>query len=280
MPRSTHSGSRFSPVVAAVVVLAAVAAASIARSLIDGPGNAVAPRLTHASPKVLNEIGRVASVEQDAVGLPASVTPPVVVAGEPALRLDGRPAALYIGAEFCPLCGALRWAIVMAFGRFGVFSSLYETTSSPWDAYPSTPTFSFYGSRYSSRYLTLITVEREGNDTDGLGTRANLQALTPLESELWARYEARFGQPENFPFLDVGNEVFVLGPMYDPGVLAGLHQSQVAAQLSRAHSSVATAIIGAANYLTAAICQVTGGRPVDVCTVGAIRKAARALKLG
>ncbi|HLN05885.1 MAG TPA: DUF929 family protein [Acidimicrobiales bacterium] len=261
-------------------MLAAVAAASIVHALVYGPGKGVAPKLTPASPTVLQEIRSVTPAEQDAVGLPPSASVPFVAKREPSLRLEGRPAALYIGAEFCPDCAATRWAMVMAFDRFGAFSGLHETTSSPWDDDPSTPTFSFYGSRYESPYLSLVTVEREGNDTHGLGTRTNLQPLTALESQLWARYDARFGLPESFPFLDIGNEVFVLDSSYDPRALAGLDQQEVAAALSRSSSSIARDIIGAANYLTAAICQLTHGRPMEVCTVGAVHTAATVLGLG
>lgn len=259
------------------MILAAVAAASVTRALIYG--KAKAPKLTSASPAVLEKLGAVTAAEQDEVGLPSSVVVPSVVRGAPDLTIDRRPAAIYIGAEFCPDCAAFRWAVVMALDRFGRFSGLRETTSSPWMDDPSTPTFSFYGSRYSSKYLTLVTVEREGNDTDGPGTRTDLQPLTALESRLWSHYEAYFGQQESFPFFDIGNKVFVLGPGYDPAVLARLNQRQVAADLSRPASSVARDIIGTANYLTAAICSITAGLPAPACEVAAVRRAARVLKL-
>lgn len=249
-------------------------------SILSSPGNAVAPKLVAATNGVLGEIRNVSASEQDLVGLPSSVPAPLVARGEPGLHLEGRPAALYIGAEFCPYCAALRWAIVMAFDRFGAFSGLQETTSSPWDAYPSTPTFSFYRSRYVSRYISLVAIEREGNDTHGLGTRSNLAPVTALESGLWSRFDTHFGQSLSFPFLDVGNEVFVLGSSFDPGVLAGLDQKEVAADLLRPSSLVARDIIGTSNYLTAGICRVTHGLPGDVCSVAAVRSAAALLKLG
>ena len=127
------------------VILAAVAAASGTRALIYG--KATAPKLTSASPAVLEQLRAVTAAEQDEVGLPSSVVVPSVVQGAPDLTIDGRPAAIYIGAEFCPDCAALRWAMVMSFDRFGEFSGLSETRSSPWMDDPGTPTFSFYGSR-------------------------------------------------------------------------------------------------------------------------------------
>ena len=127
--------------------------------------------------------------------------------------------------------------------------------------------------------MTLVTVEREGNDTDGPGTRTDLQPLTALDSRLWSHYEAHFGEQESFPFFDIGNKAFVLGPGYDPGVLARLNQREVAVDLSRPSSSVARDIIGTANYLTAAICRITDGLPAAVCEVAAVRQATRVLKL-
>jgi hypothetical protein len=264
-------------VIAIVVVLGAIVTARVVHDL--GP-KAKAPVLTAASPTVLRAVTHVAAAEQDAAGLPASVTRPAVLGGQSPLTVNGRPAAIYIGAEFCPLCAAERWAIVMAFSRFGTFSGLRQTTSSPWDSDPSTPTFSFYGSRYTSRYITFLPVERESNDTSGLGTRTYLQPITPLESQLWKRYEGVLGEPLGFPFLDVGNKVFVVTASYDPSVLAGLNQGEVAARLSDRTAALTLDIVGTANYLTAAICSVTAEQPAAVCSVSAVRKASQAMKLG
>jgi hypothetical protein len=181
---------------------------------------------------------------------------------------------VFIGGEFCPYCAAERWAIIMAFSRFGTFSGLSETTSSPWDVDPSTPTFSFYGSSYSSSVVTLDTVENESNDTDGVGTHTTLQPLTDLESNLWQSYD----NPEGFPFLDIGNTVFVLSPSYDPRVLAGLDQQDVAARLTNPNDPVTVAIVGTANYLTAAICSVAGPSASSTwCSQPAITRAIHVL---
>jgi len=243
-------------------------------------GSATPPRLTPAPAAVVRQVTSVSGPEQDVVGLPSSVAKPKVAGGQPALVLDGRPAAIFIGGEFCPLCASERWAIVMAFSRFGTFSGLKETTSSPWDQDPSTPTFSFYGASYTSRYVTLLMVERQGNDTSGPGTRRTLEPLTPLESTLWARYERAFRQVDSFPFLDVGNRVFVVSASYDPAVLAGLTSGEVATRLATPSAPAAADIIATSSYLTAAICSLTTERPVAVCSLSVIRQATRAMGLG
>ena len=275
--RSFVSSPLGTAAIAIVLLVGATLAARVVHSLESK--KAAAPVRTAASLAVVRAVTGVGAAEEDAVGLPASVSKPAVLSGQSPLRLDGRPAAIYIGAEFCPLCAAERWAVVMAFARFGTFAGLKETTSSPWDSDPSTPTFSFYGSSYTSRYVTFLPVEREGNDTSGLGTRTNLQPTTPLESRLWSTYDSALGQPLGFPFVDIGNRVFVVSASYDPSVLAGLDQAEVARRLADASAPPTRDIVGTANYLTAAICSLTGERPAVVCSVGAVQKAAQVLKL-
>jgi hypothetical protein len=201
------------------------------------------------------------------------VAPPTIKKGQPALTINGKPGAVFIGGEFCPYCAAERWALVNAFSRFGAFTGLKETTSSPWDTDPSTATFSFYGSSYQSNYVTFDTSEHESNDTTALNTRTTLQPLTPLESRLWGKYD----NPEGFPFLDIGNKYFVLAPSYDPAVLSGLDQEDIASKLTNPKDPVTQAIVGTANYVTAAICEMTDQKPATVCSASGVTKAAKGL---
>ncbi|HUC14208.1 MAG TPA: DUF929 family protein, partial [Acidimicrobiales bacterium] len=101
---------------------------------------------------------------------PSNTQPPIKLpAANAELLLGGKPEILYIGAEFCPFCGAERWALVMALSKFGTFHNVMGTTSSSTDVNPSTPTFSFYKSTYTSPYLSFVPVETETN------TKATLQ---------------------------------------------------------------------------------------------------------
>src|SRR5271165_5987658 len=45
----------------------------------------------------------------EAVGLPATTTPPSSVARTALLTDGGKPAVVYVGAEFCPYCAMQRW---------------------------------------------------------------------------------------------------------------------------------------------------------------------------
>jgi uncharacterized protein DUF929 len=288
---------RFSPTVVAIASVGVVVAVVLALVLVDvtsgssgrripvagqtttptSVGNSLAPTIRPAPASLVDAVTAVTTLEANAVGVPSTstVAPPTVQTGQPPLEIDGKPAAIFIGGEFCPYCAAERWAIVMAFSRFGTFTGLTETTSSPWDTDPSTPTFSFDRASYTSTLLTLATSEHESNDTDGLGTRTRLQPLTDLESTVWQRYD----NPEGFPFLDIGNSVFVLTPSYDPRLLSGLDQADVAAKLSNPDDPVTVAIVGTANYLTAAICSMIGSNSSPWCHQPAVTKAARAMGL-
>jgi thiol-disulfide isomerase/thioredoxin len=75
-----------------------------------------------------------ASVAQ-AVGTPSAVLPPQLLKGQAPLREAGKPAVIYVGAEYCPFCAAERWPAVVALSRFGTFSHLGLTHSSNVDVY-------------------------------------------------------------------------------------------------------------------------------------------------
>ena len=55
-----------------------------------------------------------------------------------------------------------------------------------------------------------------------------------------------------------------------PELLEGLTWQQIAGNLSSSGTYQAQAILGDANYLTAAICEITGNRPGSVCGTSTI----------
>ena len=244
--------------------------------------NSLAPVRTAATSSVLRQVTGVSTSVMDAAGAPSSSTvqPPSVDLGQPPLTVGGKPAAFTITSEYGAPCAAERWAIVMAFSRFGNFSGLKETTSSPWETDPDTATFSFYGSSYSSKYLSLHDIELYSNETGPNGAgRHLLEQPSAQEKSLWDQYESHFGSPESYPFVDIGNKVFVIGPSYDPALLAGLDQTQIANKLTNPSDQVTQAIVGSANYLTAGICSVTHDRPSSVCSDPVVAQIARSLGL-
>jgi thiol-disulfide isomerase/thioredoxin len=220
-----------------------------------------------------------ASVQKDITTVPASAldkvgigsvpsfmaaseggAPPIDAVSDTPLTSNGKPEMLYIGAEFCPYCAAMRWSMAVALSRFGTFTTpLHGIHSSSTDTDPNTPTLTFYKSSYSSPYLTFTPVENENRD------RGPLQNTTASQQALWEKFDSS-ADGVGYPFIDFGNKYVIKLPVYDPGVLAGMTWAQVAAALHNPNSQVAQGALGAANLITAAICKMTGGKPGNVCT--------------
>jgi thiol-disulfide isomerase/thioredoxin len=190
--------------------------------------------------------------------------PPIEAISDKALTSNGKPEMLYIGAEFCPYCAAMRWSMAVALSRFGTFTTpLHGIHSSSTDTDPNTPTLTFYKSSYSSPYLTFTPVENETI------SRGPLQNPTAAQQALWVKYDST-ANGVGYPFIDFGNKYVIKTPIYDPAVLAGMTWEQVAADLHNPSSPVAQGALGAANLMTAAICKMTGGQPGNVCTSSAV----------
>jgi hypothetical protein len=190
------------------------------------------------------------------------------VGGSP-LTANGKPEVLYIGAEYCPYCGAQRWAMINALSRFGTFTGLKTTHSSVTDAYPDTPTWTFYGSTYSSPYITYTSVEtttneRQGNSSNTSTPYVTLQTPTAAQTALWEQYSPS----GTIPFINIGGKYVQEGNLYplSPSMLQKLTWQQVAADMNNPNSALGKALIGNANVMTAAICNQTGNKPATACT--------------
>ncbi len=232
----------------------------------------------HGAPRaVVQKVTHVPEVVFDAVGLQHAVTPPVVLRGQRQLTFDGKPGVFYEGSEPCPYSAAERWAFVVATSRFGTWSQLGTDASSPTDVYPSTQTFTFSRARYASPYIAVRTVEHNANHPLPDGDYPILQQPSPEEATLYDSYtSAKYfpANPGGLPFVDFGNRVVISSSSYDPGVLHGQSQEQIAGELRDPTNPVTHDIVATANYLTAAICLIDGARPVAVCqSQGVIQSA-------
>jgi hypothetical protein len=195
----------------------------------------------------------------------------------PFLRADGKPLVLYVGAEFCSYCAAERWAIVNALGRFGTFTGLSLTASTTDDEFPATPSFSFHGSTYTSRYLAVQTVELSGNVRGFTGDYPTLEKPTPRQQNIAASLDKPPYAPESgsIPFIVIAGRFVLFSSQYTPAALQGLDAAGVSKALGTLSSPPARGILGAANWFTASLCEVTKGKPKDVCsppTIRALRK--------
>jgi hypothetical protein len=188
---------------------------------------------------------------------------------------------LYYGAEYCPYCAAERWALVAALSRFGTWSDLKITASSHTDVYAETHTFSFKGATFTSPYLTLATVEQYSTIPVAGGGYTVLQNPTKEQGAIINAGQTYIpgstpGQV-GFPFINIGNKAIISGATYNPGILSGLSWTDIAGGLHDATNPVTQAIVGTANYISAAICASTSNAPSSVCTSPGVKAAAKSL---
>ena len=251
-----------------------------------GTASVKPPPVAPAPAAVVKGATAVPAAAFDRVGAPQPGEPgESTLSGQPPLVSGGLPTVVFVGAEFCPYCAAERWAVVAALGRFGAFGHLGATSSSADDVFPATPTFSFDGTVYRSRYVSFEAVEqyKEAPSAAAPAGFGTLHALSAQQAALVRRYDSSPLVPgaEVLPFLDVDNRLVISGAGigFSPAVLQGLSMTQVAADLSDPSSAVARAVLGAANRLAAAVCDATGGLPAAVCTSPGVEAGARRLDL-
>jgi hypothetical protein len=203
---------------------------------------------------------------------------PIKISGTP-LTANGKPEMLYMGAEYCPYCAAERWAMIVALSRFGTFNGLTTIHSAARsgagsaEPYPNTPTFTFAHATYTSPYLTFTPVELNTNIPDpSNGGYTTLQTPTAAQQALMTKWDNQPYIPSSepagsIPFIYFGGKSMIVGTSQTQNqALSGLNWNQIAADLHNPNSAVAKAELGEANYITAAICQMTGNQPASACT--------------
>lgn len=235
-----------------------------------------------APPAVVQAVTKIPASVYNAVGVTSpdtAITPPTVVSGAAPLQTHGRPEVLYVGEEFCPYCAAERWALVAALSRFGTFTGLEASTSGSNEAFPGTPTFSFAGTKYSSRYLAATLVEHYGDQKNPQGTGyAVLTPLTRAERGLMRRYD-RTPTGTMLPFLDIANRGVLDGGAFSPSILQQLNSTKIAAGLTDPRDPATQAIVAAANEFSALICSADEEVPSSVCSSAGVTAASSALAL-
>lgn len=180
------------------------------------------------------------------------------------------PLVLYVGADFCPYCAALRWPLVLTLMRFGDLSGLRYTRSNGRDVYPNTATFTFESVQLKSDLIDFVETELEDRE------RKPLQKLDASSHELFDRFDTKpYTQyPGSIPFLYLDGKYLEIGSPFSPKSLQGLDWEEIAARLESGDNPVWQDIMAEADLMTAALCKVTQGKPVDACTSPAIEAAA------
>jgi hypothetical protein len=277
-PPSPDSAPRHAPValltwsfillILLIVVVLVIVKFTTPGPALDTPTHSAQP----APPALVRAVSTLPSSLFSTVGTPADgfLIPPVNASGQPPLVEQGLPTVLSVDAGFCDYCAAQRWSLVVALSRFGTFKNLGVTASSPTSAFPDIPTFSFQGTRYTSKYVAFTGLEEYSARADPSGGYATLASPTPAQSALLRRYDdppyTVASASGSLPFLDIDNKVLWTGADgFSPGLLTGLSESAILTDLSDPTSPVSQAVIGLANEISAAICEVTGNRPAAVC---------------
>ena len=231
----------------------------------------------------------------------------------PLLTYKGKPTFVYIGAQGCPFCAGMRWAIIIALSRFGNFSNLfydrsatvdgnvptftfdynanlfYDSVSKSGSGAPygdSNPTPFFVGAYYNSSYLNFIPLDETGSSF--LVNLTGIAEVSPfvfnnvvLSSQAFSSYHG-FGI-YNFlaggvPFFDINNQYVFDGASLNAGTYlssSGLnpaystHQGMLSSIESPSSGSFGQTVLGAANILTAQICE-TLNNTAPVCSLSYI----------
>lgn len=265
---TSGSSSRTTWIIGGVVIV--VVAALLAAVLANGSSKASIPTGANAQAIVTKATGVPAKV-YDEVGV-GTAAGSLQATGRELRETNGKPDLLYIGAEYCPFCAVERWAVVTALARFGTFSDLGLARSSASDVYPDTPSLSFHGSSYTSKYIAFTGVETATSKRSGDGGYEPLDTPTPAQLQI-----QQASGTSSIPFFDVGGKYVSSGATYRPEVLQGESYAAIAEALSDPDSDVAKGAIGSANVFTAMICDLTGGEPGAVCSRAAVRESAAKL---
>jgi len=236
-------------------------------------------KTTGAGQTLVHTITTIPAATYDTVGTGATSNPPKPLTGAKPVTAGGKPRVLYVGAEYCPYCAAERWAMVTALSRFGTFSNLGQTTSSHADIFPDTPTLSFHGASFASKYLSFKGYETQSNQVQG-NSYAPLDQLSTADGVTFDTYDRPPYLPSSgsIPFIDFGGKYASQGASYSPQLLHGLTHQQVATAIADPTSQISQAVLGTANTFTAVLCQLTHDQPSNVCTSSAVTAATVALQ--
>ena len=125
MPRRSPTALLTWGLVALVLIIVVVLVVVKLASSSTNNSNAVTSQPVPAA--IAADVTQIPASVYNAVGASSptvAISPPKAISGAPALTLKGKPGVFYMGGEFCPFCGAERWAMIASFSRFGTFTGL------------------------------------------------------------------------------------------------------------------------------------------------------------
>jgi Domain of unknown function (DUF929) len=240
---------------AGLAVAGAVSGTStVTSTIVDAIGQPVRPGLLERL-RTASDNGMAAYPPDESTSLMKGITGPYP-------GRVGRVTVLYVGAENCPFCAAQRWGIVLTLLRFGTFHGLRYMASSASDVYPNTPTFTFVGATYSSKYIDFQAVEVEDRNRNRLQTMNALQRKIYSEFDKPPYMQVLYG----VPFVYLNGRYVITRPLVPVKDLGDLTWNKIAETLGSGSSTLRRQVLRNVNALTAALCHLDGGQPASVCS--------------
>ena len=185
--------------------------------------------------------------------------------------------------------------------KFGKFTGLEQTASSPLDSYANTHTLTYSKATYTSQFLVFNATEQLSNHCVPSSVIPDPNGSTPpyvcnnddyypvktpdkQVSSLVDKYDTSkyFGQLDSqgagIPFIDFGGKYAESGALYDPTLLQGANWDSIVAAFAVPNQGIGQAILATANRYTAILCEMTNGKPGSVCNASYVKTAEKALK--
>ncbi len=249
----------------AIGLVIVVIAGLIAVKVVHKPASDTGSGIQDADPAVVAQITAIPVSVLDKVGdggflpdfrLPSGNPPPLVN--------GGLPRVLYVGGLFCPFCATQRWPMVAALSRFGTFKGLRYARSSASDTPKDINSFSFSGVTYTSSYLSFTPYETTDRNHKQLDTlpAADTTLVNTLDNQPTLPSGATAG---TIPFVDIANRWVLAGASYNATDLQGKTWAEIASAATSG-TGLGLHLDATANWITAALCSVTGNKPASVCS--------------
>lgn len=246
-------------ILAAVVIVVVIVVVSV-----SGGGGSSSPRQPMAAADQATLANVPLATLVDAAGKVTQLQPAVKAAGAQ-LTSGGKPEVLFIGAEFCPICAAERWPMTIALMKFGTFTDLKQTHSAVSDG--DAGTISYFGSTYTSPYLTFVPRElytnQPYNGGPPNGYYRTLDKPTAAQQAVWT---ANLGSNLSFPFIDFGGKMALETAQYNPSTIYYKNFATVLGTVGSNDNSTGAYIDASAGVFTKYLCMLTNNQPGSVCS--------------
>jgi hypothetical protein len=121
---------------------------------------------------------------------------------------------------------------------------------------------SYYGTTYTSRYISFDHQELYTNETSGNYYKP-LEKVTPQAQQIWSANEA--GQ-ESFPFIDFAGKETLQSAQFNPSIVYYKSFDTTLSSIGSNDNTIGAYVDASAAVFTKYICGLTNDQPSDVCS--------------